>query len=141
MNRQDFKKIALIRLKEARVLLDNQKWDGAYYLCGYVIECALKACISKATKEYDFPPKRNVIEMIYKHDLKSLLKAAGLETKLSRYIVDKKDKRLERYWSYVSNNWDEESRYSTHSQKEAEVLYKAIADKKHGVLAWIKHRW
>jgi HEPN domain-containing protein len=140
MNRQDFKKIALIRLKEARVLLDNQKWDGAYYLCGYSVECALKACIAKTTKQYDFPPKRNVIEMIYKHDITSLFKAAGLEAKLDKYIKAKKDKKLERNLNFVLN-WNEESRYSTHSQKDAEILYEAITNKSHGVLSWIKQRW
>lgn len=122
------------------MLLNNKKYDGAYYLCGYSIECALKACIAKMTREYEFPPKRNVIDMIYKHEISSLIKAAGLEKKLDDFIKEKNDKKLERNWSNVIR-WNEESRYTTHSQKEAKDLYNAITNKKHGVLAWIKHRW
>ncbi len=32
MNRNDFQQLVDIRLKEAKVLLDNQCFDGAYYL-------------------------------------------------------------------------------------------------------------
>ncbi len=47
MNRSDLQNLATIRLRDAEVLLDNGRYDGAYYLLGYVIECALKACIAK----------------------------------------------------------------------------------------------
>jgi hypothetical protein len=43
MNRNDLRRLARIRLKEARVLLQAKCFDGAYYLCGYAIECGLKA--------------------------------------------------------------------------------------------------
>ena len=49
MNRGEFQEIANIRLRDAKVLLDNECFDGAYYLAGYVIECALKAWIAKNT--------------------------------------------------------------------------------------------
>ncbi|MBP1971735.1 HEPN domain-containing protein [Virgibacillus natechei] len=42
MNRKELKEIAEIRLKEAKVLLENKCYDGTYYLSGYVIECVLK---------------------------------------------------------------------------------------------------
>ena len=35
------------RLVEAKALLDQGMWDGAYYLAGYAVELALKACIIK----------------------------------------------------------------------------------------------
>ena len=37
MNRDDLKEVALIRLDDARVLLENERYEGAYYLCGYAI--------------------------------------------------------------------------------------------------------
>lgn len=49
MNRLDLQNLALARLEEVEVLLNNHKYSGAYYLSGYVIECALKACIAKQT--------------------------------------------------------------------------------------------
>jgi HEPN domain-containing protein len=57
MNRADFQKLTQLRLAEAKVLLDSNRYEGAYYLMGYAVECALKSCIAKQTKEYDFPAK------------------------------------------------------------------------------------
>lgn len=55
MNRSDIQILADIRVGEAKALLDLGHWPGAYYLAGYAVECALKACIAKLTKADDFP--------------------------------------------------------------------------------------
>jgi len=57
MNRSDFQKLTEIRMKEAKVLLSNACFEGAYYLAGYAVECAIKACIAKKTQIHDFPPE------------------------------------------------------------------------------------
>ncbi|HYP39716.1 MAG TPA: HEPN domain-containing protein [Chloroflexia bacterium] len=57
MNRDDFRKLAGLRITEAKVLLDNACYEAAYYLSGYAVECALKACIAKKTRRFDFPDK------------------------------------------------------------------------------------
>jgi hypothetical protein len=31
--------------------------DGAYYLAGYTVDCAIKASVAKRTQEHDFPEK------------------------------------------------------------------------------------
>ena len=138
MNRGDFQKIAEERLKDAEVLLQKKRYSGAYYLCGYVLECALKACIAKQTKEHDFPPERKVIEMVYTHNLSTLVKSAGIE----KIFEDsrKKDKELEKNWSVVVG-WQEISRYEKHDPKKARDIFRAITDNKHGVLQWVKQRW
>ena len=46
MNRADFQRLADVRIDEAGVLLAAGRWSGAYYLAGYAVECALKACIA-----------------------------------------------------------------------------------------------
>lgn len=66
--------LAQIRLQEAQALLKAGLPDGAYYLAGYSIECALKACIAKSTRRYDFPPDKKTIDAIYVHNLKGLMK-------------------------------------------------------------------
>src|SRR5262245_42999004 len=76
VNRTNFRRLAEIRIVEARVLIDNRKYDGGYYLAGYAVECGLKACIAKLTKVYDFPPKS--VNEYYTHDLEKLVKTAGL---------------------------------------------------------------
>jgi hypothetical protein len=55
MNRFDLQKMAEERVADAAALLDAGRFQAAYYLCGYAIECALKACIARKTREFDFP--------------------------------------------------------------------------------------
>ena len=80
MNRNELRELALIRLKEAKSLLDSRNYEGAYYLCGYAVECGLKACIAKKTNRHDFPDKNTVNES-YTHELSKLLRLAGLDIK------------------------------------------------------------
>jgi HEPN domain-containing protein len=67
MNRRDFQKLALIRIEDARVLFRGGRYDAAYYLAGYAVECALKACIAKQTMRHDFPPDRGSVDKVYRH--------------------------------------------------------------------------
>lgn len=87
MNRLDLQNLALTRLEEVEVLLKNHKYSGAYYLSGYVIECALKACIAKQTQEFDFPDKKTVMDS-YTHDLEKLIKVAKLDKELKSLLND-----------------------------------------------------
>jgi HEPN domain len=60
VDRKDFQELAKVRLKEANALFRLGLYDGAYYLAGYAVECALKACIAKGTRRYEFPDKKRV---------------------------------------------------------------------------------
>lgn len=136
MNRNDLKKIAKIRIKEAKILLNNGNYDGAYYLSGYVIECGLKACIAKKTKKYDFPDKQTVNKS-HTHDLTKLVKTAGLELQLD---IAMRDPNFASNWAVVKD-WLVHSRYEKHSPQKAKDLYSAITNTRNGVLKWIKHYW
>ncbi|MEG4985581.1 MULTISPECIES: HEPN domain-containing protein [unclassified Microcoleus] len=136
MNRQDLQNLALTRLEEVEVLLNNHKYSGAYYLSGYVIECALKACIAKQTQEFDFPDKKNVMDS-YTHDLEKLVKVAKLDKEL-KSLLD--DPNFSLRWSMIKD-WSEESRYQTHSQQKALDIYLAITDPTHGVLQWLQQHY
>ena len=85
MNRTDFQEIAELRLRESRALLDAGFPGGAYYLAGYAVECALKACIAKRTQEHDFPDKKLVNDS-HTHNLKELLRLAELKTELDSVL-------------------------------------------------------
>lgn len=137
MNRNDLQQIALVRLREAKTLLDNGRYDGAYYLSGYAVECALKACIAKQTKQYDFPNKK-IVNDSYTHNLLTLVRVAGLQTALDQEM--QKDAIFAVNWAIVKD-WSEDSRYERHTQKAAEDLYAAISNNRHGVLMWLKRRW
>ena len=127
MNRGDFQTITEERLKDAEVLLRKQRYSGAYYLCGYVIECALKACIAKQTQQYDFPPDPSATREIYVHNLTKLVKSAGLVSDLEKFSV--KDKEFERNWGVVKD-WNEKCRYELRTEIEARELYEAIINSK-----------
>jgi hypothetical protein len=45
MNRVDFQNLATERLSDAEALIAGGRFDCAYYVAGYAVECALKACI------------------------------------------------------------------------------------------------
>ncbi len=81
MNRINFQELAELRLRESKALLAAGFPEGAYYLAGYVIECALKACIAKRTREHDFPEKKLVNDS-HTHNLKDLLRVAELNIEL-----------------------------------------------------------
>jgi len=138
MNRTDFQQLADVRVHEARILLEAGCLAGSYYLAGYAVECALKACIARQTKQYDFPDKE-LVGQIYNHNPKQLLKAAGLEKDLEEAMRD--NKHLERNWAVVLK-WTEGSRYEpVRSEGEARDLFLAITDVHNGVLPWLKKHW
>lgn len=133
MNRQDFREIARIRLREAEVLLKNRQYSGAYYLSGYVVECALKACIAKQTRRYDFPDKKKATDS-HTHNLEALVKQAGLWVELENRR--KMEPAFDVNWSLVKD-WSEQSRYEKWQRSHAEELYNAVSDSTNGVFAWL----
>src|SRR5436190_22742191 len=96
LTRKHFQIVAQMRADETAVLARSGKKMGAFYLGGLAVECALKACIAKQTKRYDFPRDRKYAEKAYTHDLSELLKLAGLNDQLDQ---DSKSNPA------LSNNW------------------------------------
>jgi HEPN domain-containing protein len=138
MHRRDFTDLARVRLTEARALLDAGLYDGAYYLSGYAVECALKACIARRTRLHDFPPKPNAVRDMYTHNLRDLVFQAGLREELSSAI--QRCLIFERNWRTVQD-WSEESRYVRTPGPAAWSLYTSIVDRRHGVLRWLRQHW
>jgi len=138
MNRADLQQLAELRSKEARILLDAGSFPGAYYLAGYAVECALKACIAKQIKEYDFP-NFHFVKKSWTHNLKELLNLAELKDRLEKDMKSNKD--LDTFWAIVVN-WEEDRRYELGvTQEEARNLCDAISDPVNGVLQWLKTWW
>jgi len=138
VNRSDFQALARLRSEDARCLLENGRFDGAYYLAGYVVECALKACIARNVQQYDFPD-RDAVNRSYTHNLNQLLEIAGLRAQLA--ADGKADTTLLSNWNNHVTKWSERSRYETHGQAEARELYDAVSDPAHGVFQWLLRHW
>lgn len=138
MKRADFQEISVLRVREARVLLDASHYAGAYYLMGYALECAFKACIAKQFQRHDLPDRKFVADT-YTHSLGRLLRLAGLEAALDTDM--KTDPHLQVNWTVVKD-WSETSRYDIGiTEQDARDLYSACTARRHGVLPWIRRRW
>ena len=140
MNRADFQKLANDRIADAKAMLAAKRWAAAYYLAGYAVECAFKACILvrlDESPELVFVDRR-FSEKCWTHDLTQLRELAGLTMIFG--VDSAADPGLYSNWSAVKE-WNESSRYQTRTKAQAESLFDAITDKKHGVLPWLKQRW
>lgn len=105
LSRRELKQIARARLRDAEVLFEANRYDGASYLCGYAVEIALKAKICETLKWKSFPLTnaefRNY-QSFKTHSLDVLLTLSGVEEKIKkRYLTA---------WSVVVD-WDPEARY------------------------------
>jgi HEPN domain-containing protein len=136
-NRLDFQRLARMRLADARVLIRHGNFEGAYYLTGMAVECALKACIARNTKRNDFPPNLDAIRDIYTHDLVKLIRAAKLQTELD--IDRRRNASLDNKWALVIQDWRVSSRYAI-GGLNARDLYRAVAGR-NGVMQWLRQRW
>jgi len=139
VNRAQLRQLAEDRIRDAERLLTGGRWAGAYYLSGYAVECGLKACIMAYVEATGaiFQEKK-FSERCWTHDLEELLKLANLEPTLGADAAA--DPALGTNWGVVKD-WEETSRYEQRTQAEAQLMYDAIANDPHGVLAWIRIRW
>jgi hypothetical protein len=138
VHRLELRVLAELRIAEAQRLMQAPPMpDGAYYLAGYAVECALKACIARLTNQGDFPDKQFAQEC-FTHSVEQLVRASGL--KAERDADASANPGLEANWSVVKD-WTVESRYERSSEAEAMALLEAVTDATNGVLPWIKARW
>jgi len=140
-NHQQLREISKARLRTAEILLDNFDFDGAVYIMGYALECALKAVICKNLNLLNYPDKGSKdIENIFKtHKFDILLILSGMENDFSL----KSPKKRYENWSELTK-WTTDIRYEpvgTRTATEAKRMYNALVEKPHGVITWIKrHR-
>lgn len=101
----DLRSIARARLRDARVLLRARRFDGAFYLCGYAVEVALKARICRTLKWSEFPEAAKDfggLQSLKTHDLEILLRLSGIEARVkAKHLAE---------WSTVLD-WNPEKRY------------------------------
>jgi HEPN domain len=138
LTKTDLEKLAQVRLKDSMYLLRAGRSSSAYYLAGYAVELALKACISKLFQVNAIPDK-SFVNQIYTHKLDSLLSISGL---LPNFKADttNADVQLAANWA-IASKWNEESRYEFWDRLSATTLLNAINEPHHGVFPWVKKHW
>jgi HEPN domain-containing protein len=121
LTRDDLKKLARLRLKEAEQLYRRGLYDGCVYLCGYVIECALKARICRFLGLTTYPTEGDHGRIFKTHNFGILKLLAGLE----REITITKNKVLFENWP-AATKWEPDQRYvragSSDRKRAAEIL-------------------
>lgn len=117
--------------------MDPPRPDGAYYLAGYAIECALKAAVARLNQHNDWPEK-DFVNKCHTHDISALVRLAGLDA--ARLVDIASNRDLERNWIIVKD-WSERGRYERHPFSRAQEFIDAITDPVNGVLPWIKAHW
>jgi hypothetical protein len=131
--------LAKCRLDEAKLLMREKHFSGAYYIAGYAIECALKARIASQFRENEIPDKK-LVENVYQHNLAALLSLSGLGKPFD--IARQSDAELGRRWS-IAKNWSEQARYSIWTEAQALAMIDAIDGdgKIGGLFQWLTARW
>lgn len=142
MNRTQLQNLAKTRLADARALLGRKRWSGAYYLTGYVVECALKSCILKHVGDsgviFSDPAYLKRLGDCWTHDLVKLVGLAGLDAAFGAARAE--DQSLEVFWG-VTKDWKETSRYEERTEADAKALFEAVSHNPQGVFRWIQSRW
>lgn len=139
-SREEFQQIALSRYQEARVLFENNHYDGAVYLAGYALESALKARICKIL-DADYPKSHT---SFLTHKPETLLDLSGLRKQFD--VARNNDTRLASNWALLTGNdgWNEQLRYKpigTRSHDSALDILDALDDDVHGIITWLKTTW
>lgn len=138
MDKANLQQIAEIRVRDAEVLLAAGQWDAAYYLLGYSIECALKACISKQFRQHEVPDKKPVNDF-YTHKLDDLLNLSGVKSEMDANLRSKS--LLGINWITV-RDWNESTRYEVGTTEDiARSMYDAVTDTASGILPRLKTQW
>lgn len=139
--RNELKRIATTRLKEAKALYDKGLYDGAVYLAGYVSEIALKVRICRILKETDYPDTGRIGGVYKTHKIDELILLSGLREQLNRKLSAEPQFRAN--WDLVTN-WSELFRYrpiGSATQIDALDVIEALEDSNYGIFTWIKKRW
>lgn len=138
MTRADFQTLAEQRIGDADVLLRAGRFPAAYYLAGLAVECALKACIAKNSREFEFPDL-NRAKAAWQHNLDALLDAADLRGQRDQFI--EASLQFKANWNTV-RQWQVDRRYNAYiSSADAEQMYLAATETEDGVLSWLRTLW
>lgn len=150
---QEIRDLAKERLSEAKILYDNGKFNGAFYLAGYSVELMLKATICErigipnlleTNEREQFVNQESSVSDVRKavktHNLWTLLMFSGLKEQFGN---DKStNKNLQKVNSVLLASWSENARYKPCGHfvdKDVKEMIDLLSGKG-GFLEWIEKR-
>jgi hypothetical protein len=136
MSRKELQGLAILKKEDARLLFEYCRYCNAYYLYGYAVEIALKACISKQFCAETIPDKKTV-QQIYTHKITDLVVLAGLKKQLAD---QRENDAFDSHWQEIEL-WSEESRYVFIDPVRSHAMHQAVQDEENGAFQWITKHW
>ena len=143
----DLKNIALKRLESAEHLIKAGDWEGAAYMMGFSLECALKSAICKTLHLQAYPEytkNKEVASFFMTHKFDCLYVVSGLTD------IFNVNAGGDAYWNWseftknYTGNWVE-TRYqlSNWDGQKVSGLFKYLSDTNHGIITEIESnkRW
>src|SRR5436309_1115064 len=122
------------RILDAAALLAGNRWAFAYYVAGYAVECALKACLLARMIHTGWVFQERVrVDECLTHDFGKLIQIADLTAELNANLAASAAAGGEfvTHWGTVLL-WKVTSRYEAKTEAEAKTLYAAITHDPHG---------
>ncbi len=116
------RRVARARLRDAEVLLEARRYDGAVYLCGYAVELGLKARICRTLRWAGYPESSREFRRLGSfrvHDLDVLPHLTGRESAIKQVALP--------VWSAVAA-WSPDARYrpvGTSNSTDARLMIEA----------------
>lgn len=123
------------RLEDARALHAQKRWNGAIYMGGYAVECALKSLICFEERKNNFKDTQ-VFNKLQGGNLHNLAVLSDFVNSLKRAIALDRTNNYREAWHTVSSLWcNDELRYSDKSgqEKESQRFIEAV-EKLHRLL-------
>lgn len=146
-NCDDLKRISEARLKTAEILINAQDWEGAAYMMGYVLECALKAVVCKTLHLQSYPDKADDISKFFKtHKFDPLLILSGLQDTFNTGAPIAVWQSWSEFTGEYPGDWPA-MRYNapglTWNEVKVKKMYTNLIDPVHGIITQIKlkRRW
>ena len=149
--RTELRKITRARITAAKILIEAKDYDYAGYTMGFVLECALKACVCKKLDLTSYPADdssidSNIRSTFRTHEFDMLQMLAGLSNKFTNtgsnpYFAS---------WSAATKDYIPPGnqqwvnmRYQPNYWTESKVksVYNALTKNTNGILVYLKKRW
>lgn len=148
----EIRQLAEERLKDAQVLLANERHEGAFYLAGYAVELTLKAKVcthldiddlfSENPTSHTKGSLGKFRESVKTHDFFILLSLCGLSQKLNIELSDNEYFNTNSSLLFQGQTaWNESARYKQGHilPSDVEKIINFIADPTRGLLQWIEN--
>lgn len=143
----ELKTITKARLKSAQILIDAKDWAGAAYMMGYVLECALKACVCKTLRLSKYPEDKKKDSHFMTHYFDQLLILSGTSDIFNLNAEKKAFQNWSNFTKEFPGDWPAMRYNAAHQQtfeeKKVKGLYVNLTNASNGILNVIdrKKRW